>query len=195
MFRKLCLGVVSVAALLGFADTSQAGIYNFTTVMTGPNEFPVNASPGTGTASFQFDDVAHTLTINATFQGLTGTTTAAHIHAPTTAPFFQNAGVATQPPSFATFPLGVTSGVHNQVVDLSLVSSWQGGYLAANGGTPASAEQALLNYIFQGRAYYNIHSSTFGGGEIRGFLVPEPASAALAIGAAGLLGLRRRRAM
>ncbi|RIL04453.1 MAG: hypothetical protein DCC71_14155 [Proteobacteria bacterium] len=44
----------------------------------------------------------------------------------------------------------------------------------------------------EGRAYLNIHSSAFAGGEIRGFLVfvPEP-GAALLVGA-GLAGLLAR---
>ena len=48
-----------------------------------------------------------------------------------------------------------------------------------------------------GKAYWNIHSSAFGGGEIRGFMVPVPEPGTLAIAglaAAGLaVGAWRRR--
>ena len=44
-----------------------------------------------------------------------------------------------------------------------------------------------------GRAYYNIHTAQFGGGEIRGNLtVPEPATLSLLIGALGLLVAGRK---
>jgi hypothetical protein len=42
--------------------------------------------------------------------------------------------------------------------------------VTANGGTNASAEAALFQAIAEGKAYVNVHSSMFGGGEIRGFL-------------------------
>ncbi|MEM1085249.1 MAG: CHRD domain-containing protein [Verrucomicrobiota bacterium] len=50
--------------------------------------------------------------------------------------------------------------------------------------------------LFDNEIYINIHSSDFGAGEIRGQLVvvPEPSTSMLALGAAGLLLVRRRRA-
>ena len=66
--------------------------------------------------------------------------------------------------------------------------------LSASGGTVAQAEARLYSSLQAGTAYFNIHSSTFPGGEISGFLyTPEPASlTSLAIGAVGLLLARRR---
>lgn len=45
--------------------------------------------------------------------------------------------------------------------------------------------------ILAGNAYYNIHTSVFPGGEIRGQVVPEPTSL-LMLGLTGLAVLRRR---
>jgi hypothetical protein len=139
------------------------------------------------------DTTAHTLHLHVTFSGLTGTTTASHIHAPTAIALTGTAGVATTTPTFAGFPLGVTSGVYDVTLDLTQSSSYNPSYVTANGGTTAGAESALLSAIASGKAYWNIHSSTFPGGEIRGFLVPEPASLGL-LAPVAVMALRRRRA-
>lgn len=162
--------------------------------MDGPSE--PSASLGTGYGTALYDDVAHTLALSATFQGLTGNTTASHIHGATQNPFLLTAGVITTTPSFTGFPLGVTSGAYASVLDLTLSSSWNPTYVTANGGTTAAAEAAFSTALFANKTYWNIHSSTNTGGEIRGFLtlVPEPASSALvAFAVAGLAGIARRR--
>ena len=163
--------------------------------MDGPSE-PGGTSTGTGYGTLLYDDVAHTMTLNASFQGLQGNTTASHIHAPTPVPYTSTAGVATQTPSFALFPLGVTSGSYSDTYNMTNASTWNPSYQSANGGTPAGAEAAFVAALFANTAYWNIHSSFAPGGEIRGFmrLVPEPASGALvALGLAGLAGIARRR--
>jgi hypothetical protein len=47
---------------------------------------------------------------------------------------------------------------------------WNPAFITAHGGTPASAETALLAGLAANEAYLNIHSNTHPGGEIRGFL-------------------------
>jgi hypothetical protein len=123
---------------------------------------------------------------------------ASHIDAATASPFSGLANVATTTPSLADFPLGVSSGSYSGTLDLTLASSYNtnpGGFLEANGGSPAAAESALISAIAGQRAYWNIHSSSFPGGEIRGFLVPvpEPSTLALLGLGAGAIAWRLRR--
>jgi hypothetical protein len=96
--------------------------------------------------------------------------TASHIHAATAVAGSGTAGVATTTPTFPGFPSGITAGTYDQTFNMLLSSSYNASYVTANGGTPASAFAALKAAIDAGKAYYNIHSTLFMGGEIRGFL-------------------------
>jgi hypothetical protein len=177
------------------AFNAQGTVYTYDATLDGPNESPPNASPGIGFAQVDFDNVADTLQVEVAFSGLFGTTTASHIHAATANPGTGTAGVATTTPTFAGFPLGVTSGSYSNTLDLTLLSSYNPSYITANGGTTAGAESALIAAMNAGEAYVNIHTTVVPGGEIRGFLVlvPEPSSVALSALGTGALWLIRRR--
>ncbi len=184
--------VIAVSAL---AMASAAPAITYMAFLDGPSEAPPNASPGTGFAIVDLNIGAMSRFIDMNFSGLIGNTTAAHIHAATANPGSGTAGVATQTPTFTGFPLGVTSGSYTNTFDMSLSSSWNASYITANGGTTASAWSAFTTAVAQGRAYFNVHTNQFPGGEIRGFLapVPEPGTlAALGLGAAALLRRRKR---
>jgi hypothetical protein len=58
------------------------------------------------------------------------------------------------------------------------------------GGTVPSAEPVFAAGLASGEAYLNIHSNQFGGGEIRGFLLPAavPEPAAIIMLGTGILG-------
>jgi len=194
MRRTLSL-LALVLTFWALSGVATAAPMVFTTTLRGTNEVPPNASPGIGFAVVTVDPVAHTLTVNVSFSGLTGLTTASHIHC-CTGPT-GNASVATQTPSFVGFPLGVTAGTYSNVFDTTLASTYRAGFITDNGGTTAGAEAALFAGMQAGLTYFNIHTSAFGGGEIRGQLqaVPEPATLILlGIGLAGGAGkaLRRR---
>jgi CHRD domain/PEP-CTERM motif len=191
--KRTLFALLAVLTLIA-TGAAQAAIIHFTVSLSGANENPANASPGTGSATVDIDTVAKLMTLDVTFSGLLGLTTASHIHccAPTPA---DNAPVATQTPSFIGFPLGVTSGSFANTFDMSLASSYRPGFITDHGGTPASAFDFLLAGMLAGQAYLNIHTQTFPGGEIRGTLiqVPEPASIALLGLALAGLGVARRR--
>lgn len=185
----------TIATFILLAASSQAGIITYTAVLNGVNESPTNSSLGTGFTTVVFNNVTNTLSVNVTFTGLTGTTTASHIHCCTAVALTGTAGVATETPTFGGFPLGVTSGTYSNLYDLTLLASWNTPFVTANGGTAAGAEAAFAAGLAGGKAYLNIHSSFAPGGEIRGFLVatPEPATWGL-IGASLLaLGAARKR--
>jgi hypothetical protein len=159
---------VNLAAVLTSAP-ARAVQFFYTADLNGANEEPPNISPATGTANLIYDDVARTLNVDVLFSGLVGNTAAAHIHAATTIPGTGTAGVATP---FSTFPTGVTTGSYNITLDLTSSSSYSSGFLSANGGTTATAETALAASLAAGTSYFNLHTGSSPGGEIRGFFTP-----------------------
>lgn len=177
---------IIIAAVIAFSSATASAhtrIYEFD--LSGLAESPPVVTTGSGFARATFDLDLVTMRIEASFQDLLGTTTASHIHCCDFQPN-TNAGVATTSPTFTAFPLGVTSGTYDRTFDMTLPGSYRAAFLAANGGSVANALQSLLGGLDSGQAYFNIHTSLFGGGEIRGqaVFVPEPASVML-----GLVGL------
>lgn len=170
----------------------------FTATLDGSQESPSVSTAGTGAGTATFDPMTNMLTVDVSFSGLTGNTTNSHIHCCFSDPPSRNAGVAV---GFVPtgFPLGVTSGTYNATFDLLNSSIYTTAFLNDfGGGTAAGARDALLAGMTDGTAYFNIHTSSFGGGEIRGDItqVPEPSTLTLlGVGGAAIAwgALRRRR--
>ncbi len=170
------------AAIIQF-DISPLSFGDNTTGLSGPNETPSNASSATGNEigpGISLDNSNGNLTLNFAygsalgFVDLLGNYSDSHIH--------KGADNVAGP---VIFPIG---GLHTPVGPKS------GMYAGVIPGLSGAQQADLLANLY----YINIHSSIFGGGEIRGQLVqvvPEPGSVMLLLsGAAAVLGLRRRRA-
>jgi hypothetical protein len=153
----------------------------------------VTGATGSGWVDVIYNTATQQLTIDTSFSGLSGETTVAHIHCCTAEPQEGFVGVAVAPPTLPGFPTGVSAGSYFVQLDLTDAGNFSSAFLTNfGGGTVAGGQAALLSGMLAGRAYLNIHTNTFPGGEIRGFLaVPEPASGLL-LGMA-LVGLAVRR--
>lgn len=194
MLNLRSVGLTTLSCVALFATPVSAAPVVFWTSLTGAAEAPPNASPATGWAKVIMDLAAHTMSIDISFADLLGPTTAAHIHCCTAVAGAGTAGVATQVPNFAGFPVGVTSGSYSNVFDMTLSTSFNPTFVTTSGGTVAAAEQRLFDNMVAGKTYVNVHSSAFPGGEIRGFLVDEPAALALLGVALVSLALQRSAA-
>jgi CHRD domain/PEP-CTERM motif len=186
--------LIALAVGLLALPAAQAQVTSFAAGL-GPE---VTGARGDGAVFVVYDAALQQLSIDAIWFGLSGATTVAHIHCCTTTPGTGTVGVAVTPGTLPGFPTNVAFGNYSVTLDLANPTTYTTGFLNNfGGGTAAGASAALLAGMNAGRAYFNIHSTAFTGGEIRGFLqaVPEPQTWGLmALGLAAVGVAARRRA-
>ena len=193
---KTFINLASVAAVTLAASAAQGAYVNYNYLATLAS--PFQGYPGGAMATFEFNTITHSLNIEVQFFGLEGVSAedihVANIHSDTAVSGTGTAGVSL---ALTDWPAASTDGFYNNSFNLLSTASYSSAYLAAHGGTAASAEIDLLAAMSNGRAYLSIDLNDHPEGQIGGFIyqdvsVPAPGMLAL-IGMCGVLSGRRRR--
>ncbi len=164
MRSRIALVLVAAASVAAFTacgsdstvTVAPAATATYTSIMNGANERATpNASPATGTATFKL--TGDILTFTVTVNGLSGPATFSHIHV---------GSAAVAGPVIVPFVTGsvATGNVTSGTIDLSKTIS---------NGTSTITGDSLKVLLNNGNAYTNIHTSQFGGGEIRGQIIKQ----------------------
>lgn len=173
LMKSLRRSAVIAAAMVATAGVVQAQT-TFIAFLNGAQEAPTpRVTPAFGNGTVILNAARTQITLNLTFSGLLTPFTVAHIHE---APFGVSGPVRFDFGPQVVLGVGGTSGVLTNAV--------------------FNVTEVQVAALLAGNMYFNVHSTTFPAGEIRGQLnvVPEPASMALlAGGLAGLAMFARRR--
>ncbi len=199
MKKFLCLALFAIALVGSMSQRASAAIVNFDVVGRAgfgllPGNEPGSITGGTGGEIGQgitFDNVTNQLRVNVAwgsangFTDLTSNVSVQHIHGPTAN-------------NFGATGAGDFNDVAPVLFNLTRTSnSPSSGQILEASNTLALSAQNVTD-LFNGKFYINVHTTTNGGGEIRGFLVqavavPEPCSMGLlAVGGIGLVYRRYR---
>jgi CHRD domain/PEP-CTERM motif len=193
MSRLAKAALILGALMLPIAPAHAAS--TFTSILSGRSEIPnPNNSAGTGVATAAFFNSNNSIRLTGSFQNLSGLSLLGHLHCCSTRT--ANGAQAIDFSENPGFQLGVSSGSFDLTYDLLDAATYTAAFLTASGGTALGARDRLFSNLNNELGYFNIHSTVFRGGELRGQLVgvPEPATWGLMIVGFGLVGgaLRRR---
>ena len=173
MSFRLTLATVAGAAV---ASSASAGMTTFNFPLSGDQEVPPVTTDAFGTGELIYDSTAQTFDIDVFIEnlpldellGVGPNSTPIHIH---NAPAGSNGGIVIDLGTFSSFAEDA-GGIRFTATDISIGS--------------------FEDELFNAELYVNVHTVNVGSGEVRGQVVPAPASAAL-LGLAGLGAARRRR--
>lgn len=172
MVRFLILLGVALGAV-GAAAAHAAEVVYFAS-LSGAAQSPANSSSAMGTAAVVLDTSLAFLHVEVEFSGLEGTVTSAHLQGLTAAAGAGIADSVTSLPTLSGFVSGVSTGFYHGILDLNYEPTYNPEFVASQGGTVDQARMALESGLSAGQIYFNIRTSSFPDGEIRGFLAPSP---------------------
>lgn len=146
--REISLSIVLVLTTLVLIygckkdkDNKNTDVYTLTANASGANESPTNSSTATGTLTGTYNKVTKKLTYTIAWTGLAATSSALHFHGPALP------GTNASPVITLTITTpGTTGGAMGEA-------------------TLTEAQEADM---LAGKWYWNVHNSTYPGGEIRG---------------------------
>jgi len=148
-FAFLLAGVYSFKNVSAYAQISAANKDSVTKkgiALTGSNEVPAVSPAGSGTLDVSYDKAAKTLTYSAKWSGMTDSVTMMHFHGPA--------------------EKGTNAGVLYPITDFTPGTSG-----TANGTVKLDGVKLKEAELLGGKWYYNIHTKTHPGGEIRGQVI------------------------
>lgn len=112
--------------------------------LSGDQEVPAKNVPGNGTADVVYDKSTHVLSYTLTWNNLTGNATGAHIHGPA--------------------PRGVNAPIKHDFFNL-ITKTPSGTFINS---TTVDGTSLTEDNLLNGQYYFNMHTPTNPGGEIRG---------------------------
>jgi hypothetical protein len=159
---------VAVIAACGSDNDSTAPkptTVTFKATMTSASE--VQAAPVVSSATGSFtgvlDTVTNVFTYDVTYSGLTGGATLGHIHGPASTAVSAGAVLNFATLTGATFTVGQAAGTAHGQATLNSALQF----------TSTINGDSLKKLMLAGLTYANIHTATYGQGEIRGQLVKQ----------------------
>lgn len=145
---RLRYSFISAFAAIALATTSAVAATGFSAILKGTSEVPPVSTAANGAATGVLNNAGTQLQLSVQFQNLTTAYTASHIH-----------GYA-GPGSNAGVRFGFACVLTNSNRNGTFNGVWN---LTATDATN----------LLAGLTYVNIHSTTFGGGELRGQLIQD----------------------